>query len=184
MEAYSKEFRRDVLAACDAGEGTRSVALRFNVSESWVRRIKQERREQGKLAPKITRTRRKAWEPYADWILAQLDRQPDMYLRELQAAALAELSWQVSDVTLKRGVVKSDDLWQWIEDVRRTGVAAKRTVVIRLRDETGQDVQAWTLNGAFPLKYTGPTLAAKGGGDVAMEELVLSAEGLEFAQLG
>ena len=91
---------------------------------------------------------------------------------------------KVSDVTLKRGVVKSDDLWQWIEDVRRTGVAAKRTVVIRLRDETGQDVQAWTLNGAFPLKYTGPTLAAKGGGDVAMEELVLSAEGLEFAQLG
>jgi len=68
--------------------------------------------------------------------------------------------------------------------LRRTGVAAKRTVVIRLRDETGQDVQAWTLNGAFPLKYTGPTLAAKGGGDVAMEELVLSAEGLEFAQLG
>jgi len=91
---------------------------------------------------------------------------------------------KVSDVTLKRGVVKSDDLWQWIEDVRRTGVAAKRTVVIRLRDETGQDVQAWTLNGAFPLKYTGPTLAARGGGDVAMEELVLSAEGLEFAQLG
>jgi phage tail-like protein len=90
---------------------------------------------------------------------------------------------KVSDVTLKRGVVKSDDLWDWIEDVRRNGVAAKRTVVIRLRDETGQDVQAWTLNRAFPLKYTGPTLAAKGGGDVAMEELVLSAEGLEFEQI-
>ena len=53
MEAYSKEFRRDVLAACDAGEGTRSVALRFDVSESWVRRIKQERREQGKVAPLV-----------------------------------------------------------------------------------------------------------------------------------
>jgi hypothetical protein len=65
-------------------------------------RIKQERREQGKLAPKLTRTRRKAWEPYADWILAQLDRRPDMYLRELQAAALEELDWQVSGVTLSR----------------------------------------------------------------------------------
>ena len=31
----------------------------------------------------------------------------------------------------------------------------------------------------MPLKYTGPTLAAKGGGDVAMEELVLSIESLE-----
>ena len=102
MEAYSKEFRRDVLAACDAGEGTRSVALRFNVSESWVRRIKQERREQGKVAPLSTRRRRKVWEPYAEWLLAQLEKRPDIYLRELQAAAQQELGWEVSDVTLSR----------------------------------------------------------------------------------
>jgi transposase len=102
MEAYSKEFRRDVLRACDAGGGTREVALRFDVSESWVRRIKQERRDQGKTAPKTTRTRRKVWEPHAEWILAKLDEQPDIYLRELQAAALAERSWQVSDMTLSR----------------------------------------------------------------------------------
>ena len=102
MEAYSKEFRRDVLAACDAGEGTRSVALRFNVSESWVRRIKQERREQGKVAPLSTRRRRKIWEQYAEWLLMKLDERPDIYLRELQAAAQAELGWEVSDVTLSR----------------------------------------------------------------------------------
>ena len=53
MQAYSKEMRRDVLAACDAGEGTRAVALRFGCSESWVRRVKQERREQGKLPPPL-----------------------------------------------------------------------------------------------------------------------------------
>jgi transposase len=102
VEAYSKEFRRDVLAACDAGEGTRAVALRFNVSESWVRRIKQERREQGKLAPHSTRRRRKVWEPYAAWILAKLDERPDIYLRELVAGAREELGWEVSDVTLSR----------------------------------------------------------------------------------
>lgn len=102
MESYSKEFRREVLAACDAGGGTREVALRFTVSESWVRRIKQERREQGKLAPKTTRNRRKIWEPHAEWILAKLDQQPDLYLRELQAAAQEELGWKVSDVTLSR----------------------------------------------------------------------------------
>jgi transposase len=50
MQAYSKEFRREVLAACDAGGRTRAVAQRFGVSEAWVRRIKQERREQGKTA--------------------------------------------------------------------------------------------------------------------------------------
>lgn len=102
MEAYSKEFRRDVLAACDAGEGTRAVALRFDVSESWVRRVKQERREQGKVAPQTTRDRRKSWEPHAAWLLAKLDQQPDIYLRELQVAAQQELGWIVSDVTLSR----------------------------------------------------------------------------------
>lgn len=102
MEAYSKEFRREVLAACDAGGGTGEVALSFGVSESWVRRIKQERREQGKTAPKTTRDRGKSWEPYADWILTQVDKRPDIYLRELQAAALEELGWDVSDVTLSR----------------------------------------------------------------------------------
>ena len=79
MTVYSKEFRREVLAACDSGGGTREVALKFNVSESWVRRIKQERREQGKTAPQTTRNRRNSWQPYADWILARLDqaRRPD-----------------------------------------------------------------------------------------------------------
>lgn len=99
---YSKEFRRDVLASCDAGEGTRAVALRFNVSESWVRRVKQERREQGKVAPHAKRRRRKVWEPYATWLLAKLDERPDIYLRELVVAAREELGWEVSDVTLSR----------------------------------------------------------------------------------
>jgi transposase len=102
VEAYSKEFRRDVLGACDGGEGTRAIALRFGVSESWVRRVKQERREQGKLAPHAKRRRRKTWEPHAAWILAKLDERPDIYLRELVAAAREELGWEVSDVTLSR----------------------------------------------------------------------------------
>jgi hypothetical protein len=33
----------------------------FGVWESWVRRIQQERREQGKIAPSSTRRRRKKW---------------------------------------------------------------------------------------------------------------------------
>lgn len=87
---------------------------------------------------------------------------------------------KVSDVTLKRGIVNSSDLWGWIKDAQRKGHEAKRTVVITLRDEAGSDVESWTLLGVLPMKYTGPTLAAKGGGDVAMEELVLSAEGMDI----
>jgi phage tail-like protein len=88
---------------------------------------------------------------------------------------------KVGDVTLKRGLVDSSDLWQWIADTRKTGVDAKRDVVITLRDEAGQPKQSWKLRAVVPLKYTGPTFAGKGSGDVAMEELVLSAEGFEIA---
>ena len=86
----------------------------------------------------------------------------------------------VADVTLKRGIVNSKDLWTWIQDVRVKGPGAKREVVITLRDESGKDVQSWKLSGVVPRKYTGPNMVAKGGGDVSMEELSLSAEGLEI----
>ena len=56
--AYSKEFRAQVLAACDRGLGTQAVALKFEVCESWVRRIVQQRRETGQIAAKTKRTPR------------------------------------------------------------------------------------------------------------------------------
>ena len=86
-------------------------------------------------------------------------------------------TYKCGDVTCKRGIVNSKDLWTWIQDVRKfTPDAAQRNVTITMRDEAGTDIQSWKLRGVIPMKYTGPTLAAKGGGDVAMEELVLSAE--------
>ncbi len=87
---------------------------------------------------------------------------------------------KVSDVTLKRGIVNSKDLWDWLKETQRNGPAAKRTVVITLLDEAGSSVESWTLRNVVPMKYTGPTLAGKGGGDVAMEELVLSSEGMDM----
>ena len=89
-------------------------------------------------------------------------------------------SHKVGDVTLKRGVINSADIWAWIEDARLNGVTAQKTVVITLLDEARNPVQKWILQNALPMKYTGPTLAGKGGGDVAMEELVLSVEGYDI----
>ena len=87
---------------------------------------------------------------------------------------------KVADVTLKRGIVNSQDLWDWMVQTRRFGVEAKRDVVITLRDEANRPVQNFKLRGVVPLKYTGPTLSGKGAGDVAMEEIVLSAEAFEI----
>ncbi|MCA9238361.1 MAG: helix-turn-helix domain-containing protein [Planctomycetales bacterium] len=102
MVPYSKEFRREVLAACDAGEGTRGVALRFGVSESWVRRIKQERRETGKAAAKLTRRRTPKWAPYRDQIEQLVAAQPDLTLKELQTALAATLSVTTLCVALRK----------------------------------------------------------------------------------
>jgi phage tail-like protein len=85
---------------------------------------------------------------------------------------------KVGDVTFKRGLVGALDIFQWIDQTRTQGYKAKRNVTIYLMDEAHSGpVTSWKLQGAMPLKYTGPTLAGKGGGDVAMEELVLSCEG-------
>jgi phage tail-like protein len=87
---------------------------------------------------------------------------------------------KVSDVTFKRGIVNFDSLWEWIEQTRTAGPAAQRTVAVTLLDEAHNPVRTWLLRGCIPMKYTGPTLAGKGGGDVAMEEIVLAAEGFEI----
>jgi transposase len=100
MEPYSAEFRAEVLAACDADEGTQAVALRFDVSESWVRRIKQQRRETRQVAPKKAAPRQPEWRAWSDWLLAKLAARPDMYLRELQAELKAERDIDVCLTTI------------------------------------------------------------------------------------
>ena len=98
--AYSKEFRGGVLAACDANEGTQAVALRFKVSESWVRRVKQQRRETGQIAAKTTRHRQPIWQGWTEWLQAKIAARPDIYLRELQAALKTERGLTVCLQTL------------------------------------------------------------------------------------
>jgi len=100
MDAYSSEFRGEVLAACDAQEGTRVVALRFRVSESWVRLIKQQRRETGQVAPKTAARRPPQWQAWADWLVSKIAARPDIYLRELQAALKAERGEEVCLMTI------------------------------------------------------------------------------------
>jgi len=88
--------------------------------------------------------------------------------------------YKASDVTLKRGVIGVTDFFTWIRDTRDGVQAVRSTVTIELMDEAHtQPVQAWRLTNARPMKYTGATLNAKTGTDVAIEELVLSCEKLD-----
>jgi len=101
---YSKERRAEVLAECDAGKGTREVALLSGVSESWVRRVKQERRERGKVAPQLTRQRQPDWAVHADWLREKIAAQPAATLLELDAMAASELGWTTTDATICRAL--------------------------------------------------------------------------------
>jgi transposase len=51
MTPYSIDLRRRVLKDCDAGLGTKAVAEKYSVSESWVRKLKQQRRATGSIEP-------------------------------------------------------------------------------------------------------------------------------------
>ena len=87
---------------------------------------------------------------------------------------------KAGDVTLKRGVIGATNLYDWLEQARAGSLDAKRNIVVKLLSEDRADtVVSWKLRGVLPIKWTGPTLTAKGGGDVAMEEMVLSVETLE-----
>lgn len=88
-------------------------------------------------------------------------------------------TYKQEDVTLKRGLIGSTDLFQWIKEVRE-GADGRRTVSITLLDEARNPVTTFKLVNAQPKKWVGPTLAAKGGGEVAMEELHLTHEGITY----
>lgn len=88
--------------------------------------------------------------------------------------------YKVGDITLKRGLLGSLDLYAWMDLVRKGNQDARATVVIELRAEAGDSVVAtWVLRNARPSKWTGPTLGAKST-DVAMEELGLVCEDMSF----
>jgi phage tail-like protein len=88
-------------------------------------------------------------------------------------------SYKVGDVTLKRGVMGDDALYKWLDDVRSGKFDAPRTVTIELQSEDRQSTATvWKLTGAWPMKYTGPTLSGAAT-DLAVEELVLAVEKIE-----
>ncbi|WP_085314791.1 phage tail protein [Derxia lacustris] len=87
---------------------------------------------------------------------------------------------KATDVTMKRGVIGSLDLYKWLDDVRNGVNNGLRNVTIELKSEDrSTTVQTWRLINARIAKHQSGPLNAKGT-DVAMEELTLSYERLEM----
>jgi phage tail-like protein len=85
-----------------------------------------------------------------------------------------------TDVTMKRGVIGSLDLYQWLDQIRNGDQKALRKVTVQMQNEDHTDVvQTWKLLRARIIKHTSGPFNAKGT-DVAMEELVIAYERLEM----
>lgn len=87
---------------------------------------------------------------------------------------------KATDVTMKRGVIGSLNLYNWLNQIRNGDQSAYRTVTIQLQNEDHTAVvQTWKLLRARIIKHISGPFNAKGT-DVAMEELTLSYERLEM----
>ena len=87
---------------------------------------------------------------------------------------------RVGDVTLKRGVIGSLNLYAWLHQIRNGDQAALRTVTIQLQNEDHTSVvQTWKLLRARIIKHASGPLNATSG-DIAVEEMVLCSERLEM----
>jgi phage tail-like protein len=87
---------------------------------------------------------------------------------------------RVGDITLKRGLIGSLNLYQWLDQIRNGDVHALRTVTIQLLNEDHTaTVQTWKLLRARITKHTSGPFNAKSS-DLPIEELVLTAERLEM----
>jgi transposase len=95
MKAYSSDLRLRVLKDCDGGMTNCLVALKYDVSESWVRRLKLRRRETGEVEPRPPRNgMRPKWLPLVDQIQTLVCERPDITLKELRDALGGGLSIQ------------------------------------------------------------------------------------------
>jgi len=90
---YGQALKDRVLQAYDRGEKTRAIAKRFEVCESWCRRVKQRRHEPPRKVGggrfKLDQAGRVA---LGQWV----QQQPDATLAQLQCRCHAELSIRIS----------------------------------------------------------------------------------------
>ena len=89
MKALSLDLRQRIVAAYDAGEGTRQqIADRFKVSVHMVKKLLAQRRKLGSIEPQSHRCGRKPRFTEQDlcWLRQTVEKRPDITLQELREA--------------------------------------------------------------------------------------------------
>jgi phage tail-like protein len=86
------------------------------------------------------------------------------------------LAW--TEVTLKRGVTSSIDVWDWRQQIIDGNVEDARTnCSIVAYNQANEEIARWNLDNAWPSKVTGPEMDA-GSTDYMVEEITIVHEGM------
>jgi phage tail-like protein len=81
------------------------------------------------------------------------------------------LKW--GDVTLKRGLTSSLDLWKWRKQIEDGDVkGARKNGSIIMFDQSLKPVAQWDFKNAWPSKITGPAPKSDGN-DIQLEEMTI-----------
>ena len=86
------------------------------------------------------------------------------------------LKWQ--DITLKRGITNSMDIWDWREMIVNGQVDdARRNGSVIMYNQALEEVARWNFERGWPLKVSGPSMKSDSN-EFGIEELVITHEGL------
>jgi transposase len=89
MVTLSTDLRERIVAAYDRGDGTREqIADRYNVSLGMVKKLLQQRRRTGDIAPRhrFSGRKPKITRKHQEELKRLVDKQPDLTLEELREA--------------------------------------------------------------------------------------------------
>jgi phage tail-like protein len=84
------------------------------------------------------------------------------------------LKWE--NITLKRGITKSMDIWKWRQEVENGNVSkVRKEGSVIMYDQHLKEVARWNFSGAWPVKVTGPQPKADSN-EIGVEELTIAHE--------
>lgn len=85
---------------------------------------------------------------------------------------------KVGNVTLKRGVTKSNEFFNWYKGLINGKITRKHISVV-MYDIAGKELLRWSFDNAYPVKWLGPQFAADGK-TIAIETIELAHDGLRL----
>lgn len=96
------------------------------------------------------------------------------------------MSWP--NITLKRGITQNDSLLTWLNKSSGEGFAAQGSklsrssaaITLMSPENGGTRLRSWNFDGAFPVRWKGPTFATSST-EMAVEELEIAHHGFRVS---